>query len=1039
MRKSPRSLSIASKYVDLSPFSRALAIFFLLLIIGLSSQAQIHKNPPFQPEMKPLIAHTSWIGRDGAPGNIAALAQTNDGYLWLGTPLGLYRFDGLQFASYPLTGLDTKLPSSDIVTLSSDFEGGLWIGYRIGGISHLSGDGTLTNYNLRNERGPNSAQKFIIQNDHSAWAVADNKLLVLRGERWENFGAQHGLPSDQLFSLFFDREGNLWTSTRHKLFVLYKGRRTFAVYPTKTFMVVDIGEMPNGQLWISDGWNSIRPLIATASQKAIPTDGYVRMLIDPVGTLWMAQDYRGLSYLPSIAPSTTSNAVVKQPDLSSEQTNVIMRDRDGDIWIGTSSGLDRLQSSALKMLSNIRVEYYPALASDPKGGVWVAALSHRILHSSISGFNSFGAEVGSSPIVCDDQSRLWLVDPIQNALTRYDQATVTRFPVPDDVHQAPAQSIGLDRDGSILISFDEAGLWRFNGKWEQVWDEGLPYDQPLTIFRDSDRRVWLGYANGGVVMIDTSGFHNFPSQQTGDLGNVLTFANTRDRLWAAGTNGLAYFEEGSFHRVSLRKEGILRGISGVVEDESGNLWLNASSGIVRVAAEQLKKAIAFSSTMMDYDLLDERQGLLGTATQIKPTPSAASDKSGLLWFSTSGHVFSISPGSVSLRQSTPVTIIQNVSINGVSVMDREHVLSKIKSSANVLNELEIDYIGIDLGSPEKVSYKYMLEGEDEEWHEVGSRRQAFYTHLGPGSYRFRVLSTNGRDQWCELVTPLLITITPAFYQTRWFYAICTLTVLVLLYLLYLLRVRHVTNGLKERMKERSGERLRIARELHDTLLQSVHGLMLRVHFATEALPTDEPARESLHLALSRADEVMLEGRRRVQDLREEVPECAELALQIARVAEELDIQKSMNFKIIEDGQRKELDPFVQRELYSIAREALTNTVYHSKAASAEISLIYANSYFFMKCCDTGIGLESSILTNGQRIGHWGLVGMRERASAIQGKIQLWSSPGTGTEIEIRVPARRAYRFPNTRMAWLQRLLQLRRDAEGRESNSQEKS
>jgi len=241
------------------------------------------------------------------------------------------------------------------------------------------------------------------------------------------------------------------------------------------------------------------------------------------------------------------------------------------------------------------------------------------------------------------------------------------------------------------------------------------------------------------------------------------------------------------------------------------------------------------------------------------------------------------------------------------------------------------------------------------------------------------------------------------------------------------------------MKERSGERLRIARELHDTLLQSVHGLMLRVHFATEALPNDEPARESLHLALSRADEVMLEGRRRVQDLREEVPEHAELASQIARVAEELDIQKSMSFQIIEDGQRKELDPLVQRELYSIAREALTNTVYHSKAASAEISLIYANSYFLMKCCDTGIGLEPSILTNGQRIGHWGLVGMRERASAIQGKIQLWSSPGTGTEIEIRVPARRAYRFPSTRMAWLQRLLQLRRDAEGRESDSQEKS
>jgi len=184
--------------------------------------------------------------------------QTNDGYLWLGTPQGLYRFDGLQFSSYPVTPLDTKLPASDIDTLCADPQGGLWIGFRIGGISHLSIDGELTNYNKENKRGPNSAQKIVVQSDQSVWAVGDDKLLELRAGLWEDFGAAHGLPSDELLSLFFDRKGNLWTSVRHALFVLRKGKTTFDLYPTKSFMIVDFAEMPDGQLWISDGWRLVR-------------------------------------------------------------------------------------------------------------------------------------------------------------------------------------------------------------------------------------------------------------------------------------------------------------------------------------------------------------------------------------------------------------------------------------------------------------------------------------------------------------------------------------------------------------------------------------------------------------------------------------------------------------------------------------------------------------------------------------------------------------------------------------------------------------
>ena len=512
---------------------------------------------------------------------------------------------------------------------------------------------------------------------------------------------------------------------------------------------------------------------------------------------------------------------------------------------------------------------------------------------------------------------------------------------------------------------------------------------------------------------------------------MLTFAATHDTLWAAGAGGLAYLDRDTFRRVSLNRGGTLRGISGVVEDKSGGLWLNTSTGIVRISASELAK-LSHGPASLNYDLLDERQGVEGTATQIKPTPSAVADKNGLLWFSMSGAVYSVDPRALSLRTSLPSLSIQTVSVNGEPIMDREHALTRITTSS-ALKELEIDYIGIDLSSPEKVTYEYMLEGEDKSWREVGNRRQAFYSHLRPRTYRFRVRASNGTGAWQELAAPLAIVITPAFYQTVWFYLLSTLVVLTLLYLLYLLRVQQLTNRLKERLKERSDERLRIARALHDTLLQSVHGLMLRFHFAAQTLPDNSPARQSLELALTRADAVYLETRREVESLRDEVTGSADLVSLIAARANEMELTQSVRFQIVENGQRQPLNVIAQAELYRIACEALNNTVLHARAPSAEVVLTYGGTEFLMKCSDTGVGLPPSVLISGQLAGHWGLIGIRERAAAIEGKLQIWSASGGGTEIEVRIPARRAYLYPGTRLVWLQRLLQFRRSATGLDS------
>ena len=1004
--------------------------FAILLASALICAGQSAANQRPQPRLRPVVAHISWTQRDGAPVHIAALAQTSDGYLWAGSPLGLYRFDGTQFAMYPITRLDSPLPYSDVESLASDDANGLWIGFRLGGITHLERNGTVTNYNRRNQRGPGEVQKLLVRSDGSVWALGDGKLITLRNGQWRDFGSAHGLTVDELYTFYFDRFGNLWVSAKGKVFVLKKGANSFELYDMESFAIVDFAETSDGQLWVSDAWRSVHPLGHAAAGTGIPTRGLARIAIQLSGTLWMAQDYRGVSHVDLLHPED----IVKESAVS-EQTEAILRDKDGSIWVGSSLGLDRFRPSMMQSLTGFRIEYYPSLAADPEAGVWVATHEHPLLHVLDSNISATGHSVGSSPIVSGGPGRAWLVDPVLHDLVLYDHEKIVRTPDPPETSLTVAESIGLDLDGSPLVSFLTKGLWRYDGAWHHVQDAMLADEDALAIFRDSagndsSAQVWFGFADSRIVVRNAAGFRQISLGHGGDIGNVLTFAKVQGRVLAGGTDGVAFLDGGAFRKIKLRGGIALRGVSGIVEDKSHDVWFNARAGIVRISNDELQKGIADSNTPLAFELLDERLGLSGSATQLKPTPSAVAEADGTLVFSTDGNVFFLDPAKTSFRRSAPTVTLQAAFVNGVAVMDREHPSPQIHVNAGSLNTLEIDYLGMELNSPEKVTYKYMLQGEDNAWQDAGNRRAAFYRRLRPGSYRFRVVASSGDNAISQLSLPLTVKVAPAFYQTTWFYLICFLFALSILYLAYLVRLQYVTNRIKDRMQQRSSERIRIAQELHDTLLQSIHGLMLRFHFATEELPENEPARHALQLALSRADDVIVEGRRKVQDLREEVSDNVELAEQISEMASKLDIQKSVALHVSEDGRPKKLRADVRSELCTVAREALMNVVRHSKAKRAEISLVYGDREFMMRCCDNGVGMEPSIVSRGKRDGHWGLVGIRERASAIEGTLELWSSPGSGTEIEIRIPGRRAYVDSANPQHWFHRLHRLRREAHG---------
>jgi signal transduction histidine kinase len=312
-------------------------------------------------------------------------------------------------------------------------------------------------------------------------------------------------------------------------------------------------------------------------------------------------------------------------------------------------------------------------------------------------------------------------------------------------------------------------------------------------------------------------------------------------------------------------------------------------------------------------------------------------------------------------------------------------------------------------APQRVRFRYRLDGYDNNWQDSQGRRQAFYTDLGPGQYHFRVMACNNDGLWNEAGATWNFEITPTFYQTGWFLTLCVLSASVGLYFLYLFRLRQVATQVRTRMEVRLAERERIARDLHDTLLQSVQGLILKFHAIAQRIPTADPTRQEIDKTLDYADEVLAEGRERVRNLRASTIGFGELPKAFQRVVEEVAPGRSSTFKTVVEGTVLELHPIIREETYAIGREALINCLTHSEARNIEVEIIYDSHEFRLRVRDDGRGIDPDVLKKGGRTDHWGLQGMRERANRIGGKLDMWSRPGSGTEVELTVPAATAYR------------------------------
>jgi signal transduction histidine kinase/ligand-binding sensor domain-containing protein len=978
--------------------------------------------------------HTAWSTKEGAPADAWAIAQTLDGWLWFGGPMGLYRFDGIQFEHITIEGLDPRR-SRAVSSLYSSKSGGLWIGYAYGGATLLK-DGRFTHFDEEHGMGRGTVTTIAEDSRGATWAASTGALFRYDGLKWVRIGSDWGFPEKYVTSLISDQRGTLWVAGEREIFALEQNSQRFR--PTGVQAKGDGAEFigsPDGRIWYSDDAGIYAlPAQTPAPQRAAIGNARTSTikLIDRAGSVWVVGGELRLRRMPfDFARSELLFNDYPNPDsfntkdgLTEGVTKTILEDREGNVWVTTGSGVDRFRPTNIRTLPRaVGALGSHALAPAENGSVWIGSFI-GLVSSPLDGLWKFDGRLRRIPVAgitrvtavnIDANGKLWIAGPEGVWRQERNELFQQVAELPEGTRGQQVHALTVDLKGDPWISVVRSKLFRYrNGIWEQNGNlPDLPDQRPQVHARDPEGHLWFGYRDGSLAVVESDHVRTLGPAEGLDLGIIFAL-HVGPHTVVASENRVAVMHEGRFRVITTPSDpSVLEGITGILESKGGDLWLSGFKGAVRVTAANLDRALQDGTYELPFELFDAEDGFPGLAQRVRPMPTAIEGSDGRLWFAGTLNVGNLDPTSIRRNAVPPPVAIRTLTAGGLRYSPADSL-----SLAEGTRDLQVDYTALSLSRPERIRFRYRLEGFDERWVVAGARRQAFYTNLEPGRYKFQVAAANESGVWNETAAALDIVIPPTFVQSKAFVALCVVAAALLLWFAYALRVRLITDRMRNRLEERVEERERIARELHDTLLQGVQGLILKFQEISEEIPHDAPARRMMEQALDRADEVLIEGRDRVKDLRIPPAATPDLPPAIGTMGAELAKDKSTRFNLSVEGTPRALDPIVREEVLRIAHEALGNAFRHARASKIETEIIYHRAELRLRFRDDGRGIDSGILKTG-RADHWGLPGMRERAKKIRASFELWSRQGAGTEIELRVPASTAYLKNGRRWRWWQ--------------------
>lgn len=973
--------------------------------------------------------HKSWTQADGfSAGSIFAIAQTRDGYLWLGGESGLFRFDGISAVPWQPPGQN---PTDFVFRLLGTRDGSLWIG-TFYSLSVWDGS-KLIRYP---EFADRSVGSLIEDREGTIWAgtwgdttVPPARLCAVRGGHVQCWG-DDGRFGKRVAAIYQDTSGSIWAYGDNSLWRVNRGELLRVAQ--QDINVSAISQAENGHAVIASYGGALWEFGETLRTYRIHGRGRIdqflsahevnanKLLRDRDGGLWIGTVDHGLIHLHH----GRTDVFTKSNGLSGDVILSLFEDREGNIWVSTFGGIDRFTEPPVTNLTTAQ-----GLPSDAINSVLAAT-----------------------------DGSVWIAT--QNAVTRWKAGEITTFTTSAPSRGSVAQSLYEDSSGRIWV-FTRSGLEYLDGGRFVSAKARLPSDEVYSITGDEVGNLWLSGNKGLSHLVGDRLVETFPWSALGRKQQAKVIVADKGGLWLSFWNdgGVEYFKDGKVqasyttsnglglgHVPGLRidREGAVwastqdGGLSRIkdgrvatlsaknglpcddihwsMEDDDRSLWMDTVCGLVRITQSEVEAWVGNPQHRVASAVWDGSEGLkLRVVAPSSFGPTVAKSSEGKIWFiAGAGGVSIVDPRHTSTNPLPPPVHIERVvadqktrwqNIPGMAV-------SNLRLPALTRN-LQIDYTALSLVSSRKIHFKYRLEGQDDDWREVINQRDVQYSNLGPGSYRFRVIACNNAGVWNEQGDTLEFSIDPAYYQTEWFRVACAALVLLIAWAIYRMRVRQLHHDFAVTLDARVAERTNIARELHDTLLQSVQGLLLQLEVLSQLLEKKPiEARAKLADMIDQTAKTVTEARDAVQGLRASTVQTNDLARAITTLGEELAADPhhygSPEFRVTVEGEPRELHPILRDEIYRIAAEALRNAFHHAAAGRIEVEIRYDHDQFRLRVRDDGKGIDSAVLSRQSDERHYGLRGMRERAKVVGGDVVVWSEVGAGTEAELRIPAAKAY-------------------------------
>jgi ligand-binding sensor domain-containing protein/signal transduction histidine kinase len=981
--------------------------------------------------------HTSWGTEKGfSGGSVSSIAQTRDGYLWIGTDKGLVRFDGTNFRNFE-QAKPGAFAIGPVRKLLADNQGNLWIllentkllRYRDGSFNLMRGEAengvTALGQGTDNSILLSSLAMGVLvyKNDSfvsasESLASGQNRNEVPPNFTWSTGLALHRLlePTAAVISVASTSDGKIWLGTEDRglFFVNETGVHAISS-PFSKLRINCILPVSNEELWVGSDqgvllWNG-KELTRGGLPPALSHVEVLSMTRDRDSNIWVGTS-QTLVRINDTGVSSLTGRAAKLAD----QVSAIFEDREGNLWIGGAEQIDCLHDSAFVTYSLPHSESAGALLPDSDDFTWIAPTEGGLLSLREGRYASVHA-AGLDHDVVYSISRarpdsLWLgrqkggLTHLQAVHSALSAKTYSRT---DGLPQNSVYSVLETRDGSVWSGTLTAGVSQLkNGRFTNYTTaDGLASNTVSAIAEGPDGTIWFGTPNG-LSSLSGANWRTYKVAEGLPSEDIYALLPDSDGiLWIGTAQGTAYFNAGKIRPLAANVQSLHEPVFGIAEDESGWLWIATSGHVLRVKPSLSTDKPLTETDVREYGLADGLQGTEG----VKRDKSVVVDSHGLIWLSTSRGLSSVNPARATMNSAPALVEIEAVLQDG-EALDLRNPLRVMAGH----QEITFRYVGLSLADADRVRYRYRLDGFDKAWSEPEGTREASYGNLAAGHYRFRVLASNSDGQWNSSEAGVEFEVDPRPWQTWWFRSAIVLCAGMVVLVVYRMRMQQLTRLLSVRFEERLAERTRIAQELHDTLLQGIYSASIHFDLANHRLPQDSPARSAMQRGLELLRQVSQDGRKALRSLRSSQPASDVLEHALLLLPKEFALPENVDFLVATEGAPRALRPLVRDEAYLIVREAIINAFHHAHAKKIEVEVDYASRNFRVTVRDNGCGIDAEILKTG-REGHWGLAGMRERAEKIGGKLEVSSGINAGTEVELSISELLAFQNGSTRQFW----------------------